>query len=321
GPDVLVGLCVERSLEMMVGVLAILKAGGAYVPLDPAYPQQRLAYMAEDSGLVLLLSQQALRATVAGFATMPVLYLDDAQSNAAWLASAADNLPRCAQYTPDHLAYVLYTSGSTGRPKGVMTAHRALVNRIDWMQREYALTPADVVLQKTPISFDVSVWELTWPLLYGARLLLAKPEGHKDPVYLADLIQAQGVTTLHFVPSMLRSMLDSGAWQHCVSVRQVFCSGEALPAEMVNGHHGQHAAALHNLYGPTEAAIDVSYWACPRGTALTQVPIGKPIQNIVLYVLGTQLELLPMGATGELHIGGVGLARGYVNRPELTAER
>src|SRR5690606_13767038 len=186
--------------------------------------------------------------------------------------------------------------GSTGRPKGVMVEHRALVNRIDWMQRTYQLGSSDVVLQKTPFSFDVSVWELTWPFLAGATLVMAKPEGHRDAQYLVSLIRAAGVTTLHFEPSMLRLMLLEAGWDQCTSVRQVFCSGEALPADVVRQHYARHGAKLHNLYGPTEAAIDVSYWECPVTLAGSVVPIGRPIQNLQLYVLSRAQRLQAAGS-------------------------
>ncbi|QKY12021.1 non-ribosomal peptide synthase/polyketide synthase [Janthinobacterium lividum] len=325
GPDALVGLCVERGLDMMVGVMGILKAGAAYVPLDPGYPQDRLEYMAGNSAMTLLLTQEALLDSVAGLPSVQqgctIVSLDGRDLMQTLHLYSADNCLRLPGQSSRNLAYVIYTSGSTGLPKGVMVEHRALVNRIEWMQQEYLLTPSDVVLQKTPFSFDVSVWELTWPFIAGASLVMAEPEGHKDPAYLCAAIQQHGVTTLHFVPSMLQAMLAGSDWPQCTSVRQVFCSGEALAADTVNRHYALHGAVLHNLYGPTEAAIDVSYWACQKNHVTHPVPIGKPIQNIVLHVLGEHRQLLPQGVAGELYIGGVGLARGYVNRPDLTAER
>ncbi len=316
GPDVVVGLFVERSLEMVVGLLGILKAGAAYLPLEPDLPEARLRYMLENSRVQWLLTRDAQMARL-GWPEARTLVLDQAPE----LTQCSGEDPLVKSLSPDCLAYVIYTSGSTGQPKGVMVEHRALVNRIDWMQREYQLRPDDVVLQKTPFGFDVSVWEFMWPLIIGARLEVAKPEGHKDPAYLARLIQAEGVTTLHFVPSMLRAMVSELGWSACRSVRHVFCSGEALTGDLVGLHYRANRAALHNLYGPTEAAIDVSYWPCPVDSAVTNVPIGRPIQNIQLHVLDpTGLEV-PVGVPGELHIAGVGLARGYLNRPELTSER
>jgi amino acid adenylation domain-containing protein len=297
GPDDLVGLETERSFAMLIGIYGIWKAGAAYVPLEPSYPPQRRRQLS--TGLVTTVTQQDIAERSAG---QPV----------------TDPGRRA---TADHLAYVIYTSGSTGAPKGVMITHRALINRIQWMQREYRLTPEDTVLQKTPFSFDVSVWELTWPLVAAARLVIARPGGHRDPGYLAGLIRGQAVTTLHFVPAMLQAMLDHGEWAGCTSVRQVFCSGEALPAALQAAFFATGARAeLHNLYGPTEAAIDVSSWRCEPGDAAARVPIGRPIQNIALHVLDADRQLVPPGVPGELHIGGVGLARGYVNRPDLTSD-
>ncbi len=223
---------------------------------------------------------------------------------------------------PEHLAYVIYTSGSTGRPKGAQNSHRAICNRLLWMQDAYRLTPNDTVLQKTPYSFDVSVWEFFWPLITGARLVLARPGGHKDPGYLADLIEAEHVSVCHFVPSMLEAFLtESTLDRRCASLRDVMCSGEALSYELQERFFERVGARLHNLYGPTEAAVDVTYWECRRNDTRRVVPIGRPIANIHMHVLDGAGRETPVGVPGELHIGGVGLARGYHNRPELTAEK
>ncbi|MBQ4862211.1 non-ribosomal peptide synthase/polyketide synthase [Pseudoalteromonas sp. MMG013] len=320
-PDSLVGICAERSLEMIVAIYAILKAGGAYLPLEPTYPAQRIAYILDDAQPKLILGQAAFADKFTPYDTQ-FFSLDNNECKAK-LENHPTHNPILAELevAANNLAYVIYTSGSTGQPKGVMIEHQALVNRVQWMQREYSLSDEDTVLQKTPFSFDVSVWEFTWPLITGATLVVAKPEGHKDPNYLCDLINEQGVTTLHFVPSMLAAMLQHSTWSLCHSVKQVFCSGEALPAEIVALFHEAHPAQLHNLYGPTEAAIDVSYWHAPRDQALKVVPIGKPISNIQLYILDKSHRQVPLGVVGELHIGGVGLARGYINKPQLTAER
>lgn len=323
GPDTLVGICMERSLEMVVSILAILKAGGAYVPLDPEYPNARLAYMLEDAKLSTVLMQNHLISTVV-VSDDQVVCLDDREIQ--------DRLSQYQLSNPDaqslglnsnHLAYVIYTSGSTGKPKGVMVEHQSLVNRIDWMNQEYGSSPSDRVLQKTPFSFDVSVWEFVWPLTVGAGLVLAKPGGHKDPAYLTTLIQKEYVTKLHFVPSMLGSMLAMGDLPECASLQQIFCSGETLPLHYVEQFQAKCPwAKLHNLYGPTEAAIDVSYWDCSHSYKnLNSIPIGKPIQNIQLFVLDKQLNPVPTYVPGELHIGGVGLARGYLNRAELTNDK
>ncbi|ATC96708.1 hypothetical protein PTUN_b0294 [Pseudoalteromonas tunicata] len=323
GPDSLVGLCTERSLEMVIGIWGILKAGGAYVPLDPELPSARLQYLVSDTQANVVLSTQALKEHIT-LGEAQVVYLDGLGSQVTHPFSEYSeeniNLKEIG-LTSQHLAYMIYTSGSTGQPKGVLLAHQALHNRIDWMDREYGCDSLDVILQKTPYSFDVSVWEFIWPMLKGAKLVVAKPQGHKDPSYLTELIVATGVTKLHFVPSMLGVMLAHGDLRRCQSLKQVFCSGEALQISHVEQfRHQLPEVGLHNLYGPTEAAIDVSYWDCsqPLGSS---VPIGKPIQNIQLYILDDELNLLPQGACGELHIGGDGLARGYLNRPELTQER
>ncbi|RPH56883.1 amino acid adenylation domain-containing protein, partial [bacterium] len=220
-----------------------------------------------------------------------------------------------------NLAYVLFTSGSTGTPKGVMIPHRGIVNRLLWMQEAYGLDGGDRVLQKTPFSFDVSVWEFFWPLIAGARLVFARPEGHKDPVYLAELIAEEGITTLHFVPSMLQAFLEAApGLESLASLRRVMASGEALPPELVRRFFARLGQAeLHNLYGPTEASVEVSVWPCVPEPPRSVVPIGRPIANSRLYVVDRDLRPQPPGVPGELLLGGVGLARGYLGRPDLTA--
>ncbi|WP_323118210.1 non-ribosomal peptide synthetase [Burkholderia alba] len=317
GPDALVAICAERSIEMVVGLLGILKAGGAYVPLDPTYPGDRLAYMLGDAAAALLLADAAGRAALAGVALPTVLALD---------APLSGDLPEIDPVVPaldpGHLAYVIYTSGSTGRPKGAQNEHRGVVNRLEWMQQAYALDATDAVLQKTPFGFDVSVWEFFWPLLTGATLVIAPPGAHQDPRALIDLIVAQRITTLHFVPSMLGSFLEMDGVERCTSVRRLVCSGEALPPASVRKcRQALPAAGLFNLYGPTEAAIDVTAWSCPAGFDGGIVPIGKPISNLRIYLLDRHGQPVPLGAVGELYIAGTGVGRGYLNRPELTAER
>jgi amino acid adenylation domain-containing protein len=317
GPEVRVGLCAERSLEMVVGLLGILKAGGAYVPLDPTYPRERLTFMLEDARAPVLLTQEKWAATLPETAAR-VIRLD---ADAGEISQERSERP-AVEVGPQHLAYVIYTSGSTGRPKGAMNAHRGVVNRLLWMQDAYRLGPGDVVLQKTSFSFDVSVWEFFWPLLVGARLAVARPEGHKDPSYLARVISEERVTTLHFVPSMLAAFLEAeGLEESCRGLRRVFCSGEALPVALQERFFARLGAELHNLYGPTEAAVDVSFWQCRGGERRRTVPIGRPIANLRLYILDKHLEPVPVGVPGELLIGGVGVGRGYLERPELTAER
>ncbi|CAI0891898.1 non-ribosomal peptide synthetase [Serratia marcescens] len=316
GPDRRVAVCAERGLNMVTALFGILKAGGAYVPLDPAYPGERLQYILQDADPVLLLADAAGRAALGEPAT-PQLALEAALPETL----SAENPERRAQAS--HLAYVIYTSGSTGKPKGAMNEHRGVVNRLVWMQEAYGLTAADTVLQKTPFGFDVSVWEFFWPLMVGARLVMAKPEGHKDPDYLSRAIEQYGVTTLHFVPSMLQSFLADGqAATRCGKVVRVMCSGEALPAALVAEFYRRlPQAELHNLYGPTEAAVDVTAWHCSREADRVSVPIGRPIANTRIYLLDEHGQPVPLGAVGELYIGGVQVARGYLNRPELTAER
>ncbi|MBW4594267.1 MAG: amino acid adenylation domain-containing protein [Brasilonema angustatum HA4187-MV1] len=316
GPEVLVGICVERSIEMVVGLLGILKAGGAYVPLDPSYPQERLSYMLEDSSVEVLLTHRSL--------------LEYLPQNQARVVCLDTDLVETEQHQKenldvgvcsDNLAYVIYTSGSTGLPKGAMNTHQGICNRLLWMQEAYQLTSSDRVLQKTPFSFDVSVWEFFWPLLTGARIVIAKPEGHKDSTYLVNLIFTQQITTIHFVPSMLQVFLLEPNCGNCSCLKRVICSGEALPFELTERFFEHLECELHNLYGPTEAAIDVTFWQCQIQENRQLVPIGRPIANTQVYILDKQLQAVPIGVPGELYIGGDGLARGYLNRPELTSEK
>ncbi|MFY0567371.1 amino acid adenylation domain-containing protein [Archangium lansingense] len=317
GPEVRVGLCVERSLEMVIALLATLKAGGAYVPLDPDYPSQRLVWMLEDARPAVLLVQQRLLSRLPPHQAR-VLCLDSQWDEMA--AHPKHAPPPLA--TPNGLAYVIFTSGSTGRPKGAMNAHAPVVNRLLWMQDEYKLGPQDTVLQKTPFSFDVSVWEFFWPLMMGARLVVARPGGHQEPAYLVRLIAEARVTTLHFVPSMLQVFLEEPGLERCASLRRVVCSGEALPLELAERCLQRlPQAGLHNLYGPTEAAVDVTYYACVRGEQRRSVPIGRPVANTSIRLLDPKLRPVPIGVSGELFIGGVQVGRGYLSRPELTAER
>ncbi|WP_277961739.1 non-ribosomal peptide synthetase [Pseudomonas sp. RIT-To-2] len=322
GPDDRVAICVDRSLEMVAGLLGILKAGAAYVPLDPDYPQDRLTYMLGNCAPAVVLTQQALRGVLPA-SDVPVLLLDPEHAERESFLAQPDHNPARAQVRPDHLAYVIYTSGSTGQPKGVMNEHRGVVNRLLWMQDEYGLGASDSVLQKTPFSFDVSVWEFFWPLFNGARLVMARPGGHRDPGYLREVIRDQGITTLHFVPSMLDLFLAHGATD-CNGLRRVMCSGEALPGHLVRRFKQQlPEVGLFNLYGPTEAAVDVTAWDCagPLEQTPDNIPIGKPVANTRMYLLDSHCQPVPPGVAGELYIAGVQVARGYLNRPQLTAER
>jgi amino acid adenylation domain-containing protein/non-ribosomal peptide synthase protein (TIGR01720 family) len=313
--DAPVGIAVERSLEMVVGLLGIMKAGGAYVPIDTEHPPERVAYMLSDSGVKLLLTQARLLDALPAAAHVGLLTLDDLE-----LAGERRDDPDVALHG-ENLAYVIYTSGSTGRPKGAANRHRALHNRLAWMQQAYGLTREDVVLQKTPFGFDVSVWEFFWPLMEGARLVVAQPGDHRDPGKLAALIRRHGVSTIHFVPSMLQAFVAHEGIEGCTSLRRIVCSGEALPAEaQAKVFERLPGAGLYNLYGPTEAAIDVTHWTC-RADGRSQVAIGRPIADTRAYVLDAGLNLVPQGVGGELYLGGAGLARGYLDKGGLTAER
>ncbi|WP_054749685.1 non-ribosomal peptide synthetase [Ruminiclostridium josui] len=315
GPDSIVGVIMERSLELPIALTAILKAGGAYLPLDPGYPEERIRFMLEDAGVSVILTQEKFGSIVGDFEGTK-FYMD---SQWKYISGEQGNdLDNLA--SSESLAYIIYTSGSTGKPKGCMLPHRAIVNRLLWMQEKYCLTESDRVLQKTPFTFDVSVWEFFWPLLSGACLVLAKPGGHKDSNYLVEAIRNEGITTCHFVPSMLRFFTGNPNVGKCNTLRQVFTSGEALTYDLMKEFKGNLGAELHNLYGPTEAAVDVTYWRCQERED-KKVPIGRPIFNIQTYILDDNLNQVSIGEEGELHIGGIGLAKGYLNRPDLTAEK
>ncbi|MFD7992205.1 amino acid adenylation domain-containing protein [Streptomyces mexicanus] len=313
GPESVVAVAAERSPELVAALLGVVKAGGAYLPLDPSYPRERLAHMLRDSRAGVLLVQEAVRGVLPPF-DGTALALDGADGE-------PEHDPDVA-VRPDGAAYVIYTSGSTGLPKGVVNTHEGIVNRLRWMQDAYGLTARDRVLQKTPYSFDVSVWEFFWPLAQGARLVSAVPDGHRDTRYLAETIAAEGITVVHFVPSMLRLFLAERDVPRPAALRLVVCSGEALPYELQ-----QECAArlpgvrLENLYGPTEAAVDVTRWSCRPGDPRELVPIGSPVANTRVHLLDAALEPVPVGVPGELYIGGVQVARGYLARPALTAER
>ncbi|MEU1352138.1 amino acid adenylation domain-containing protein [Streptomyces sp. NPDC005795] len=312
-PGAVVAVAVPRSVELIVSLLAVLKSGAAYLPLDPEYPAERITYMLRDAAPVCVITDRADRlADDAGAAHVVLDGLD--VSGYPWCDPSRP-------LTPAHPAYVIYTSGSTGRPKGVVVSHGAIDNRLRWMQDAYGLTADDRVLQKTPSSFDVSVWEFFWPLREGAALVVAEPGGHKDPAYLSRLIREQAVTTCHFVPSMLQVFLAEADPVPCGALRRVFCSGEALPRETAHAFgRGLPEAELHNLYGPTEAAVDVSFHACAaHGSG--PVPIGQPVWNTRLYVLDAALRPCPPGVPGELYLAGRQLADGYLGRPALTAAR
>ncbi|MBM0636396.1 amino acid adenylation domain-containing protein, partial [Paenibacillus polymyxa] len=331
-PDQPVGILVQRSLEMIVGIYAILKAGGAYVPIDPEYPADRIRFMLEDSGAKLVLTQSHLAEQASLSFDGQVLVLDrHEQAGKDIYHEDGSNLEPLAG--PHHVAYVIYTSGSTGKPKGVMVEHHSVLNRILWMHDRYGLSAEDTILQKTAFTFDVSVWELFWWSLVGSKVSLLSVGGEKNPEEIVDAIVRDGVSTMHFVPAMLHAFLEYVEQQprevmqaKLATLRHVFASGEALPPQHVARFQrlvsSLTGAKLINLYGPTEATVDVSYFDCEPTEEYAVIPIGKPIQNIRLYIVkeGTE-QLQPIGVAGELCIGGVGVARGYLNRPELTAEK
>lgn len=326
GPDRPVGMFIERSCDMLIGILGTLKAGGAWLPLDCDYPDARLAYMLADAQAEAVLTTQALAPRLRMLLAqhpVKVIILDDSETLIRLQQQPTAAIPMAALgLTSRHLAYVIYTSGSTGNPKGVMLEHRGVVNRLAWMQSAFGLTADDTLLQKTPFGFDVSVWELLWAVLVGARLVFARPGGHKDPAYLHQLIAQQHVTLVHFVPSMLRLFIDSTPQNSLPNLKSIVCSGEALPVETWQDTLASlPQVQLWNLYGPTEASIDVTWWRGETGERYRTIPIGKPIDNTFCYVVNRRLQLLPPGLAGELCLGGVGIARGYLNRPDLSAER
>ncbi|MGW0005732.1 amino acid adenylation domain-containing protein [Nocardia grenadensis] len=317
GPEQVVGLCLRRSIELVVAMYAVIKTGAAYLPLDPEHPVARLAGIVDRARPVALLVAIRDGLELPGNAE---LFAVDTADLSGYDPAPVTDADRISPLRGEHLAYVLYTSGSTGAPKGVGITHEAIVNRLRWMQHQYPLDHTDAVLQKTPATFDVSVWEFFWPLQTGARLVVARPDGHRDPAYLARVIREKSITTVHFVPSMLSVFVTDTEVGDCASLRRVFCSGEALPPATVRDFHAAlPGPQLHNLYGPTEAAVDVTYWRCSPDPE--SVPIGSPVWNTRTYVLDAALRPVPPGAVGELYLAGVQLARGYTGQAPLTAER
>ena len=317
-PDARVALCVERGLDLVVGLLAILKAGGAYVPLDPGYPRERLAYMLHDSQPVALLVHAATR-EVAGEVTIPVIDFD----HCAW-SQAPEGNPLVPGLGVANLAYVMYTSGSTGTPKGVMIEHRGLGNLMHWGSLLCPHAEHGALLQRAPFSFDGSVWELFWPLTNGMRLVLARPDGHREPAYLAQVIREQQISVIKFVPAMLQQFLELEESALCTSLTDVLCGGGELTEALARAVQTRlPKVRLHNVYGPTEATVDSSAWTLEPGARVPalQLPIGRAISNTRLYVLDPHDAPVPLGVSGQLHIGGVGVARGYLGQAQLTAER
>ncbi|WP_033189891.1 non-ribosomal peptide synthetase [Rhodococcoides fascians] len=322
GPDVRVGLSISRSVDLVVAMYAIVEAGGAYVPIDPGHPAERIAYVVGIAEPLLVLTSSGEHVALPD--GIPVLSVDTEPLDDYSSDPLTDAERPFGPARPSNTAYVIFTSGSTGRPKGVAVSHEAIVANLDWRQAAYPLSDADVVLQKTPFTFDVSVWEFFWPLQAGARLVIAAPDGHRDPAYIADTMRAHGVTTTHFVPSMLTVFLGqfdgSDERDSLPALKQVFASGEALPASSARRFHELFDAELHNLYGPTEAAVDVTFHRTDSADAVS-VPIGSAVPRTELHVLDEGLNPTPPGVPGELYLSGVQLARGYLGRPDLTADR
>lgn len=315
GPETIVAVALDRSLELSFALVAILRAGAAYLPLDPDHPPERLARILDRAAPVVLLTSPDLAGR----------FPDPGQSDDAPRRLLTTDWPQEGRAPdtppqPGNMAYVIYTSGSTGEPKGVVIEHRAIVNRLLWMRDHYGFTPQDRILQKTPATFDVSVWEFFLPYIAGATLVMAPPGAHRDPTALAGEIRRHAITTAHFVPSMLLAFLAAPASQG-IRMARVFCSGEELTAELRDRFHARVTAGLHNLYGPTEAAVDVSYWAAAPGDSSNPLPIGWPVWNTRLAVLDDRRRPVPPGLPGNLYLGGVQLARGYLGRDDLTAER
>jgi len=314
GPESLVGICAHRSVDMIVGLLGILKSGGAYLPLAPDYPVERLAFVIADAEVSVLLTQEALRGRMPD-QKVQILCLDSASP---WFtAEADDDLPDGAE--PDNLAYVIYTSGSTGQPKGVEIAHRGVCNNLRWRQTTFPLTDQDRILQTYSFSFDPSVWAFFWPLTAGAALILPAPDRHGDPAYLCNVIARQQISVLGFSPSLLSVLLEHPDIARCRSLRHVFCGGEPLTADLQARFFARLPAELHNVYGPTEATIDAAWWTCRREEEGGPVPIGYPLPGTAVYLLGEDGQQVSEGSLGELSLAGVGLARGYRRRPELTS--
>ena len=319
----LIGICIERGFNMFIAILAVLKLGKAYLPIEPNYPSERLLYILKDTNCNLILSEsifvKELKTTTKSLQSLSFICVD----KKSFAVKGDNNLNK--NYPSNELAYVIYTSGSTGKPKGVAIKHRSVINRIDWMQSEFQLTSNDVVLHKTPFVFDVSVWELFWAVLFGAKVAIAKPEEHKNNKYLFNIINEKNVTVMHFVPSMLTTFVDFidglPVRSFPSSLRYLFASGEYLPLHLVKRTYSVTEPHLqfYNLYGPTEATIDVSYINCQN--FIDKSYIGKPIQNTQLYVLNDNLKPVPIGAVGELYIGGEGLAKNYFNNSTLTNEK
>ncbi|SDX33133.1 amino acid adenylation domain-containing protein [Marininema mesophilum] len=313
----IVGICLERSVEMIVGILGTMKSGAAYLPLDPDYPEQRLSYIIKDVSPKMVITSNALfQGAEEAFSDGKQFFIDEHNR----VVDSRQSNP-IADVGLEEPAYIIYTSGSTGAPKGVVIPHKAASNHMIWMQREFPLSKGDSVLQKTSFSFDASVWEIFAPLVAGATLMMAKPKGHMDPEYLTQVIQEASVTVLQVVPTQLTMLLNHAEFAQCDTLKRVYCGGEILTPQLQERFFATMSCDLVNLYGPTEACIDTTYWTCERNQKGKVIPIGKPIDNTRVYILDEQQQPVPIGVTGELYIVGNGLATGYLHRPELTEER
>lgn len=323
-PDIPVCICLERSFMMVAGLLGILKSGGAYLPIDPDYPEKRIKIILEDSESTILLAdsnaceKNKVLERLNGVKVILIDRLVDEKYK-----NQSDELPGLKNPTNrvnlENLAYVIYTSGSTGKPKGVMIQHKGILNRLLWMQAQYNLSGTDRVVQKTPFNFDVSVWEFFWPLICGITLVIAEPGGHKDNRYLISEIIKRKITHIHFVPSMLSEFLNTYNAENCTCLKHVYCSGEVLPASVKEKFYQKFTKIiLHNLYGPTEASVDVTYHECKREQKTTGIPIGKPVANTQILILDGNLNPVPVNVPGDIYIGGIQLAKGYLNNKELT---
>ncbi|MCP4155756.1 MAG: amino acid adenylation domain-containing protein, partial [bacterium] len=329
-PNTIAALMVERTIEMLVAIFGIVKAGGAYLPIDPGYPADRIEYILQDSNAKLLLTMEKEKTKAQTLATQPeLLYIDNVHKKSRETASSENIYAAAPETKPTDLLYVIYTSGSTGRPKGVMIEHRALSNQLNWIQKEYPIGAEDTILYKTTYTFDVSVWEIFWWAVTGARLAILDHGWEKEPLRIVETVVQTRVTVMIFVPSMLRVFLENintpAEAEKLNTLKQIITIGEALEVSLVKEFNrlvnNSGKILLTNTYGPTEATIAVSNYDCPAAGEITHIPIGKPMDNIGLYVLGVGEQLQPVGVPGELCIAGDGLARGYINKPELTAER
>ena len=317
GLNSVIGIYMDRSLELLIAILGVLKAGAAFVPLATDYPKDRLLFMLEDSNASLLVTQTHLKKTLSSEAIRSICL---GEGGIAFEKVSDRNFD--SGCSSSNLAYIIYTSGSTGRPKGVMITHRGICNHAQWMQAEFPFSESDAMVQKTPISFDASLVEFFVPLLNGAKLILARPEGHRDSDYLISLIKANSIAILQVVPSQLQMLMDNEEFNRCESLKYVICGAEALPVPLMNKFLNNMTAQLYNFYGPTETSIDATFMRCTKNDSdYGIVPIGRPIANTEVYILDSHLQPVPIGVAGELHIGGTGLASGYKNQLDLTAEK